>query len=99
MGQLLAQVFLKVAVDEFCRSGFIFLSNIADVEAYLEAFVNELKGREIWPFAARLQLDNKARVPHKSCQDAVETAHLSMHFEMGLPILPVEEKSRVHALL
>lgn len=99
MGQLLAQSFLRVAVDEFCRSGFIFLSNIADAESYLESFVNELKERDVWPFASRLQLDNKARVPHKSCQDAVETDHLSMHFEMGLPIVPVEDRSRVHALI
>lgn len=99
MGQLLAQSFLRVAVDEFCRSGFLFLSNIADAESYLESFVAELKDRDLWPFASRLQLDNKARVPHKSCNDAVETDHLSMHFEMGLPILPVEEKSRVHALI
>ena len=99
MGQLLAQVFLKVAVDEFCRSGFILLSNIEDAKSYLAAFASELKNRDVWPFASRLQLDNVARVPHKSCKDAVETDHLSLHFEMGLPILPVDEKSRVHALI
>ncbi|RJQ19973.1 hypothetical protein C4580_04785 [Candidatus Woesearchaeota archaeon] len=90
-------IFPTSAPADFLRDGFVLLRNVSGAEEVCGLFLEEV--RTAWPFGQGVALDNVARVPHKSCQDAVETGHLSLHFEMGLPVIPVEETTRVHALL
>ena len=85
--------------DEFFREGFVLLRDVANADAVLSDFLVEWRSRSDLPFARRVVLDNLARIPHKSCQDAIETDHMSLHFEMGLPLIPTEDVSRVHALI
>lgn len=80
---MLFSIFPASAPADFLRDGFVLLRNVSGAEEVCGSFLEEV--RTAWPFGQDVALDNVARVPHKSGQDAVETGHLSLHFEMGLP--------------
>ncbi len=90
---------LQTMDTEFAENGFVLIRGVADASRVLADFIEQFKRRSTLPFSSRMSLQNLARVPSTHCPDATETDHLSLHFEMGLPLVPVEDSSRIFQLI
>ena len=51
------------------------------------------------PFKDAIKLGKEDHIPHSSCQDAVDSHFIAFHLEMGIPIIPVEDETRMFTYL
>ncbi|MGE4232887.1 MAG: hypothetical protein AB7F43_06100 [Bacteriovoracia bacterium] len=88
--------------DEYQKQGFILRSEIQDSSHAQQAcseFVENLD-LDLVPhltlFKDRIRLAKFDRIPSRHCQDAVDISNVSLHFDMGLPLLGLENSANIY---
>lgn len=93
-----------VNTETFSHKGFAEFHHIKDIaaaQALCTSFVAALDLKRIPHFASfegRIKLGKADRIPSRHCQDAVKINNVSLHFDMGLPLIPAADQENLYLL-